>query len=65
MVGDAASDMEAARRAGVKSCAVTYGYGTREALSEWSPDYWISDLRELLGEAERDGILTPEYADSL
>lgn len=65
MVGDAASDMEAARRAGVKSCAVTYGYGTREALSEWSPDYWISDLRELLGEADRDEILTPEYADSL
>lgn len=47
MVGDAASDMEAARRAGVKSCAVTYGYGAREALARWEPDYWISNLREL------------------
>jgi 2-phosphoglycolate phosphatase len=64
MVGDAASDMEAAKRAGVKSCAVTYGYGTREALSEWSPDYWISDLRELLGESPADDDRTPEYADS-
>lgn len=49
MVGDASSDMEAARRAGVKSCAVTYGYGTREALARWEPDFWISDLRELAG----------------
>jgi HAD superfamily hydrolase (TIGR01509 family) len=49
MVGDAASDMEAARRAGVKSCAVTYGYGARGALAHWKPDYWISDLRELCG----------------
>jgi phosphoglycolate phosphatase len=57
--------MEAAKRAGVKSCAVTYGYGTREALSEWSPDYWISDLRELLGEAAADDDRAPEYADSL
>lgn len=65
MVGDAASDMEAARRAGVKSCAVTYGYGTREALSEWAPDYWISDLRELAGDPPdaRPGVR--EYADSL
>lgn len=47
-VGDSAADMEAARRAGVKSCAVTYGYGNREAMSRWEPDYWIDDLRELL-----------------
>jgi phosphoglycolate phosphatase len=46
-VGDSSADMEAARRAGVKSCAVTYGYGTQQALAEWKPDYWISDLREL------------------
>lgn len=46
-VGDSGADMEAAKRAGVKSCAVTYGYGSREALEVWKPDYWISDLREL------------------
>jgi HAD superfamily hydrolase (TIGR01509 family) len=47
-VGDAAPDMEAAKRAGVKSCAVTHGYGKREDLARWEPDYWIDDLRELL-----------------
>jgi phosphoglycolate phosphatase len=46
-VGDSAADMEAGRRAGVKICAVTYGYGNREDMARWEPDYWISDLREL------------------
>ena len=48
MVGDSAADMEAGRRAGVKICAVRYGYGKPEDLAKWTPDYWISDLRELL-----------------
>ncbi len=47
MVGDSPTDMEAGRRAGVKTCAVTYGYGKRDDLARWEPDYWISDLREL------------------
>jgi len=47
MVGDAPSDMEAGRRAGVKTCAVTYGYGKREALARFEPDYWIDTLGEL------------------
>ena len=46
-VGDSAADMEAGRRAGVKTCAVTYGYGQREALAQFDPDYWVNDLREL------------------
>ena len=46
-VGDSAADMEAGHRAGVKTCAVTYGYGTREELAQFAPDYWIDDLREL------------------
>jgi phosphoglycolate phosphatase len=48
MVGDSAADMEAGRRAGVKICAVRYGYGKPEDLAKWEPDYWVSDLRELL-----------------
>jgi HAD superfamily hydrolase (TIGR01549 family) len=48
-VGDSAADMEAGRRAGVKICAVRYGYGKPEDLARWEPDYWISDLRELCG----------------
>ncbi|HXR78328.1 MAG TPA: HAD family hydrolase [Bryobacteraceae bacterium] len=47
-VGDSTADMEAARRAGVTSCAVTYGYGCREDMARWRPDFWISDLRELV-----------------
>ena len=46
-VGDSPADMEAGRRAGVKICAVRYGYGTPEDLAKFEPDYWISDLREL------------------
>ena len=47
MVGDSPADMEAGRRAGVKTCAVTYGYGKRDALARLEPDYWIDDLRQL------------------
>ena len=46
-VGDSPSDMEAGRRAGVKLCAVRYGYGKVEELARWSPEYWVDDLREL------------------
>jgi phosphoglycolate phosphatase len=48
MVGDAPSDILAGRRAGVKTCAVRYGYGRLEEIAQVEPDYWISDLRELL-----------------
>ncbi len=48
MVGDSPVDVEAGRRAGVKVCAVRYGYGASQ-LSEDDPDYWVEDLRELLG----------------
>lgn len=47
-IGDSETDMEAGRRAGVRICAVNYGYGKPEALAKWEPDYRVSDLRELL-----------------
>jgi HAD superfamily hydrolase (TIGR01509 family) len=47
-VGDSAADMEAAQRAGIDSCAVTYGYGKRDRLESWSPTYFIGTLGELL-----------------
>ncbi len=46
-VGDSSADMEAGRRAGVKTCAVRYGYGKEEEMARFEPDYWIDDLREL------------------
>ena len=48
MVGDSPADMEAGRSAGVKICAVRYGYGDVEQMARFEPDYWIDDLRELL-----------------
>lgn len=48
MVGDSPADMEAGRNAGVKICAVRYGYGNVEQMALFEPDYWIDDLRELL-----------------
>lgn len=51
LVGDAAPDMEAGKRAGVRTCAVTYGYGNIDVMREFEPDYWISDIRELLNGA--------------
>jgi phosphoglycolate phosphatase len=51
-VGDSCADMEAGKRAGVKTCAVRYGYGKAEALACFEPDYWVSDLRELVTETE-------------
>jgi HAD superfamily hydrolase (TIGR01509 family) len=48
LVGDSPADMEAGRRAGVRICAVRYGYGDPAELARFDPDYWINDPRELL-----------------
>lgn len=51
MVGDTAADILAGRAAGVRTCAVTYGFGTRQELQECQPDYVIDmfdDLEVLL-----------------
>jgi phosphoglycolate phosphatase len=48
MVGDAPSDMEAGRRAGVKTCAVRYGYGDLTAMAGFKPDFWIDHPSELI-----------------
>ena len=48
LIGDAPSDMEAGRRAGVRICAVRYGYGRAEDLAACNPDFWIDDPRELI-----------------
>jgi phosphoglycolate phosphatase len=46
-VGDSPTDMEAGRRAGVKTCAVLWGYGQRDELARWAPDYWAAHPSEL------------------
>jgi phosphoglycolate phosphatase len=47
LVGDSPADMEAGRRAGVKTCAVLWGYSSREALAKWEPDYWVPHPSDL------------------
>lgn len=47
-VGDSAADMQAAKSAGVKACAVSYGYGRRTEMEKWGPSYWIDDPRLLI-----------------
>lgn len=48
LVGDSTADMEAGRRAGVRLCAVRYGYGDPAELARFDPDFWISEPLELL-----------------
>jgi 2-phosphoglycolate phosphatase len=47
MIGDSVPDIVAARAAGVKVCAVSYGYGDPEHLRAQEPDYWIDSFGEL------------------
>lgn len=49
MVGDSTADMAAGRAAGVKTCAVRYGYGNQQEMARLGPDYWVDDLRALVG----------------
>jgi len=46
-IGDSPADMQAGRRAGVKTCAVLWGYGRREEMARWEPDYWLEHPSEL------------------
>jgi len=48
LVGDSPADMEAGRRAGVRICAVRYGYGDPAELARYEPDYWVEQPEDLL-----------------
>ena len=48
VVGDTWYDIEMGKRAGVKTCGVTYGNGTREELIQAGADYLVDDFGELL-----------------
>lgn len=47
MIGDSPVDMETGKLGGVLTCAVTYGYRSREELEKAEPDYMIDDLLQL------------------
>ena len=48
VVGDTWYDIEMGRRAGVRTCGVTYGNGTREELVDAGTDFLIDDFGELV-----------------
>jgi len=47
MIGDSLVDVETGKRAGVKTCGVTYGHAGRKSLETAQPDWIIDDLLEL------------------
>jgi 2-phosphoglycolate phosphatase len=47
IVGDGDTDVEAGKRAGIITCGVTYGLGSKEGLVAAQPDILIDDLAEL------------------
>ncbi len=47
VVGDTWYDIEMGKRAGVKTCGVTYGNGTREELIQAGADYLVDDFGKL------------------
>ncbi len=49
VVGDTGNDILAGKRAGTKTCAVTYGYSPRELLEKEEPDFIIDYLTDLIG----------------
>ena len=48
VVGDTWYDIEMGKRAGVKTCGVTYGNGTREELIHAGANYVLDDIGELI-----------------
>jgi phosphoglycolate phosphatase len=47
MIGDSLVDVETGKRAGVRTCGVTYGHAGREFLETAQPNWIIDDLLEL------------------
>ncbi|MDE7045579.1 MAG: HAD family hydrolase, partial [Acetatifactor sp.] len=63
MIGDRSYDIEGARKAGVESVGVAYGYGGMEELKAAKADYIVRSVEELekflLRGAEEQQVLTP------
>jgi phosphoglycolate phosphatase len=49
MVGDSSRDIEAGKQAGLKTCAVTFGFRDRQELEGLQADYLIDAFAEILG----------------
>ena len=47
MIGDSETDLEAGKRAGVKTCAVAYGFRPLQVLLTYQPDFVVHSVSEL------------------
>lgn len=47
IIGDTELDIQSGKSAGAVTCAVSYGYRTRENLKKYNPDFLIDNLRKL------------------
>ena len=48
MIGDSTNDVRAARAAGIRVCAVGYGYGNPEKVAALQPDFYCETPHDLL-----------------
>ena len=48
MIGDSEMDIRCGKNAGSKTCAVTFGYRTKEALAAENPDFIIEHFNEFI-----------------
>ena len=48
MIGDSTNDVRAAQAAGIRACAVGYGYGNRERVAALQPDFYCETPHDLI-----------------
>ena len=48
MIGDSTNDVRAAQAAGIRVCAVGYGYGNREKVTALQPDFYCETPHDLI-----------------
>ena len=48
MIGDSTNDVRAAKAAGIRACAVGYGYGNRERVTALQPDFYCENPHDLI-----------------
>ena len=49
MIGDSTNDVRAAQAAGIRACAVGYGYGNRDKVTALHPEFFCENPQDLLG----------------
>ncbi len=50
MIGDSTNDVRAAQAAGIRACAVGYGYGNRERVTALQPDFYCETPHDLINQ---------------